>query len=205
MKLNELARTDLIMRPASKIRNAPDGAHNGRIASAEFIERDSKFSPDGKRVALNLKIEVEIPNGEIVDLYLSSNYSWSNKGSMVKLLEKLEVLPNPGESISLDKLVNIPVQVIVENVKKDGVTYSNIASIKRIHRQAQATPANRIRKPSQLQAEAAPRRKSIPEVSKEPTKEKYQDDFDDLEPEQVEAEDDFEADFEEDFESDFED
>lgn len=131
MKLADLQHANVLARPESNKKTVADGAYNGSIRSAEFAERDSQYSDDGKRIVLNIKVEVTDEDGETVDLYISPNYSWSSRGNMVKILEKLEALPAPGESIALDDLIDIPVQVIVENVEKDNVTYSNIVSIKR--------------------------------------------------------------------------
>lgn len=132
MKLEDLQHSNVLARPESNKKNVPDGAYNGVIRSAEFAERDNYYKPDEKRIVLILKIEVTDEEGEAVDLYIAPNYSWSSRGNMVKILEKLEALPAPGESIALDDLIDIPVQVIVENVEKDNVTYSNIMSIKRL-------------------------------------------------------------------------
>lgn len=132
MKLADLQHANVLARPESNKKTVADGAYNGFIRSAEFAERDSQYSDDGKRIVLNIKVEVTDEDGETVDLYISPNYSWSPRGNMMKILEKLEALPAPGESISLEDLVDMPVQVIVENVEKDNVTYSNIMSIKRI-------------------------------------------------------------------------
>ncbi len=146
MKLEELQHASVLTRPADNKRTIPDGAYNGETTNAELVERDSQYSDDGKRVALNIKIEVEDDEGEVVDLYIAPNYSWSKRGKMIKILEKLDVLPDPGESVDVDEIVGIPVQVIVENVEKDGETYSNIVSIKRVKA---INPRNaRNRKPS---------------------------------------------------------
>ncbi|MFV2046293.1 hypothetical protein ACEWK1_02850 [Metabacillus sp. YM-086] len=131
MRLEDLNQTDVLARPEGNKRNIDDGSFKGITAFAELAERDSQYSEDGKRVVLNIKVEVEDDEGELVDLYISPNYSWSKRGKMIKLLEKIDCLPAPGESIDLDDLVGIPVQVIVENVEKDGEVYSNIVSIKR--------------------------------------------------------------------------
>ena len=143
MKLEDLQHANVLARPADNKRNIPDGAYNGETTKAEFIERESKFSEDNTRVVLNLKIEVQDDEGEVVDLYISPNYSWSKRGNMMKILEKLDTLPAPGESIDIDELVGIQVQVIVENVEKDGETYSNIVSIKRVKPSNQHNARNR--------------------------------------------------------------
>lgn len=132
MKLEDLQHKNLLARPAYNKITIPNGAYNGELTKAELVERDSKYSEDKKRVVLNLKVEVGDDEGEVVDLYIAPNYSWSKKGGMIKILENLEILPEPGETIDLDELIGIPVQVIVENVEKDDETYSNIVSIKRI-------------------------------------------------------------------------
>lgn len=131
MRLEDLKIRNVLARPEANKRNVYDGSYKGITTFTELAERDSQFTEDGKRVVLNIKVEVEDDEGETVDLYIAPNYSWSKKGKMIKILEKLDALPATGESISLEDLVGIPVQVIVENVEKDGEMYSNIVSIKR--------------------------------------------------------------------------
>ncbi|MFJ8263017.1 hypothetical protein ACIQ4I_13870 [Rummeliibacillus sp. NPDC094406] len=158
MKIEELQHTNVLARPEANKRTIPDGAYNGETTKAEFLERDSQYSEDGKRVVLNIKIEVEDDAEEVIDLYIAPNYSWSKQGNMMKILEKLDVLPAPGESIDLDELVGIPVQVIVENVEKDGETYSNIVSIKRIKANQ---PQRTIKKKPIAKKTVAPKRRVI--------------------------------------------
>lgn len=143
MKLEDLQHANVLARPASNKKNVPDGSYSGFIRSVEFAERDNFYKPDEKRIVVIFKIEVTDEEDEAVDLYLSPNYSWSARGHLVKILEKLEALPAPGEAIALDDLIDMSVQVIVENVEKDNVTYSNIVSIKRIK---QSTPKKTITK-----------------------------------------------------------
>lgn len=131
MKLADLQNDDFLQRPEGNKRTTEDGVYQGITAYAEFQEWSCNFSKDGTRVVLSLRIEVEDSEGELVDLFISPNYSWSKKGKMVKLLEDLDMLPGPGEGIKLTDLVGIPVQVTVENVEKDEEMYSNIVSIKR--------------------------------------------------------------------------
>lgn len=131
MKLKDLTRSDMLERPAASRKTVADGAYDGNTMSAELLERESKFSGDGTRVVLNIKVEVLDEEGEKVELYVSPNLSWSKRGNMIKILEGLGALPEPGESLRLADLVGIPVRVMVENVDKDGETYSNIIRIKR--------------------------------------------------------------------------
>ncbi|WP_312505943.1 hypothetical protein [Lysinibacillus sp.] len=165
MKIEDLQHANVLARPESNNKNVSDGAYNGFIRLAEFVERDCQYSADGKRIVLNIKVEVIDEEGETVDLYIAPNYSWSKLGKMVKILEKLEVLPNPGESISLEELVDMPVLVIVENVEKDNVTYSNIKSIERTK---QSTSKNAIIK------------KTLENANKPKISAHVEDDFDDL-------------------------
>lgn len=143
MKLQEMVNMRKVARPTGVQNNVNDGSYPGEINLAEFVERESKFSDDGMRIMLNMRIKLYLENDESVELYHAVNYTWSQKGHMIKILEKLEMLPAPGEKLDLDQLVGLPVQVIVENVIKDGVTYSNIVSIKR--RQINQSPANPTR------------------------------------------------------------
>lgn len=132
MKITELTSTDLLERPTKDERSVDEGLHEGITSSVAYTERESKYSEDGSRVVLNVGVEITDKSEKKATLYIAPNYSWSSKGNMVKLLEKLDVLPEPGQSLKLSELVGIPVQVIVKNVEKDGVRYSNIVSIERI-------------------------------------------------------------------------
>jgi hypothetical protein len=132
MKLSNLQNQDFLDRPEGNRRSIDDGIYEGETTNAEFQEWESKYSEDGSRVVLSIRLEVEDADGELVDLYVAPNYSWSKRGNMVKVLENLDMLPEPGERLQLTDLVGIPVQVMVENVEKDGETYSNIIRMKRI-------------------------------------------------------------------------
>lgn len=147
MKLEDLQHANVLARPVSNKKNTSDGTYDGVIRSAEFAERDCQYSADGKRIVLNLKVEVIDDEGEEVDLYIAPNYSWSTRGNMVKILENIGALPAPGETMALEDLIDIPVQVIVENVDKDNVTYSNITSIKRIEQSASKKPIKKAHEP----------------------------------------------------------
>ncbi|WP_026393482.1 hypothetical protein [Acetobacterium malicum] len=131
MKLQDILNQRALVRPIERQKNVSDGSYFGKITQAELLERESAFSEDGKQIVLNVRTEVIDNNGDCVELYYSVNYTWSNKGRMVKFLEKLELLPAPGETLELDTLVGLSVQVIIENVIKENVTYSNIVSMKR--------------------------------------------------------------------------
>ena len=147
MNIQDLQIRNVLSRPLVNLKEIPDGAYKGFTKHAGFEEKDDKFN-GGIRVVLNLKVEVSNNEGELVDLYTCANYSWSSKGNMIKLLEKLNCLPKPGEEISLDDLVDIPVQVIVENVEKDGERYPNIISIKRISDYKVSAKMQSAQKPS---------------------------------------------------------
>lgn len=155
MKLEDLKSLDRLVRPEDKGYTVPDGAYNGVTQMAELAERDSKYSKDGKRVVLNIMIEVQDSDGQKVRLYVSPTYTWSKRGNMVKIFDRLGVEVPPGEGVSLEKLVNIPVQVVVENVVKDGVTYSNVVSIKRTIKKVKKPIKKKNQLVSQIEEELA--------------------------------------------------
>jgi len=120
----------LVTRPS--MRNfVEEGVRKGTIDSVALKEVESKFSDTGKRIVLNIKVLVEDEDGEEVALYLSPNFTWSSKGKMVKVLQDLDCLPEAGEKLDLDAMVGMKVKVVIENIEKDGVEYSNIISMKR--------------------------------------------------------------------------
>lgn len=121
-----------IKRPLTNQTIVQEGVYNGcEIESADIMERGSQFHETGKRDVLNLKVRIPLPNGDFAILFYAPNLSWGAKSRMVKLLQDLEALPDPGEDLDLDSLVGMKVTVFVENVEKDGKTYSNIVKMKK--------------------------------------------------------------------------
>lgn len=188
MKLADIEQIDVLTRPAGNKRTIADGTYLGETTNAEYVERDSQYSDDGKHVVINIKVEVINHQGEVIDLYIAPSYSWSKRGNMMKILEKLEVLPAPGEFIHLDELIGIPVQIIVENVNKDGETYSNIVSIKRVKSNNSQYVSNR--QPNTKKSVVPKQSKSEERVLKKRFPTKYEDEM---------LEDDFSSDTNDDF------
>lgn len=157
MKLADLQSQDYLDRPEGNKRSIEDGVFEGETSHVELQEWESKFSEDGTRVVLSIKVEVEDAEGELVDLYIAPNYSWSKRGNMSKVLENLNMLPEPGERLNLEDLVGIPVQVMVENVEKDGETYSNIIRLKRLAQNRSAS--------ARIPEKKVPRKRPVPKSS----------------------------------------
>ncbi len=130
MKLSEFDDTNILTRPTGRT-TLEEGMCKGTIIAAELVERQSRYSVNGIGVFLNIKVAIKDSDEETVELYYAVSYTWSKRGKMMKLLEDLKKLPEPGESLELEELVGLRVQVIIENVEKDGNTYSNIIQIKR--------------------------------------------------------------------------
>jgi hypothetical protein len=121
-----------ITRPLTNQTIVQEGVYNGcEIESADIMEMDSQFHETGKRDVLNLKVRIPLPNGDSATLFYAPNLAWGAKSRMVKLLQDLEALPDPGEDLDLDSLVGMKVTVFVENVEKDDKTYSNIVKMKK--------------------------------------------------------------------------
>lgn len=140
----------LVTRPSMRS-FVEEGMHKGTIDSVVLKEVESKFSDTGKRIVLNIKVLVEDEEGEEVVLYLSPNFTWSTKGKMLKVLQDLECLPEAGRTLDIDAMIGMKVNVVIENVEKDGIEYSNILSMKRA--KESKLPSNKNRK--------VPSRKSI--------------------------------------------
>lgn len=132
----------LVTRPSMRS-FVEEGIHNGVIDSVVLKEVESKFSETGKRIVLNIKVLVEDEDGEEVTLYLSPNFTWSSKGKMIKVLQDLECLPEAGETLDIEAMVGMKVKVVIENVEKDGIEYSNIISMKKVKESKLATNMNR--------------------------------------------------------------
>lgn len=120
----------LVTRPSMRS-CVEEGMHKGTIDLVVLKEVESKFSETGKRIVLNIKVLVEDEDGEEVALYISPNFTWSSKGKMLKVLQDLECLPEAGEKLDIDAIVGMKVKVVIENVEKDGIEYSNIVTMKK--------------------------------------------------------------------------
>lgn len=132
MTMNNMMKNFNLTRPNDKKRtNIPDGNYKGRIVEAEIKEISCNYSPTGKRIVLNIKARIDDGNGNTEILYKSVNYVWHEQGNMVKLLDDLGELPKPGQELVLENLIDIPVNITIENVEKDGAVYSNIVRITR--------------------------------------------------------------------------
>jgi len=134
---------NFLARPQNNRKTTRDGSYDGETVHAAFDEKDDKFN-GGTRTVLNLGYAVVDDDGELVRLYQFLNYNWNERSNMFKTLEKLGKLPKPGENIQLSELVGIPVRIRVENVVKNGETYSNVISVQKIEKNNshQVVPTN---------------------------------------------------------------
>lgn len=121
-------------RPKTTHQTTRDGVTSGVIVSVTTEKREDTYK-GGTRDVLEVHVNVESDDGEPVTLYSFYNINWSKKSNLMKFLDKLGKIPTLGESIELADLVGLPVQVTVENVEKNGETYSNIVSIRKLEKQ----------------------------------------------------------------------
>lgn len=121
-----------LLRPKEIRMNIPEGFHRGNIEAAMTKIVESQFTDTGKREVLEIKVSITLPNGETATLNHQVTLTWNPKGHMLPLLQKLDALPAPGEELNLDNLIGLPVNVVVENVKKGDRIFSNIVSMKRV-------------------------------------------------------------------------
>lgn len=119
----------MLLKRTSSNFHAADGEYPGLIKSAHLTERQSQYHANGVRQVLEIKVEVTREEDDPVTLLHSVNYTWSEKGKLVGLLEKLGKLPEVDEFLDLMDLVGLPVVVKVENAINDGKRFSNIVDM----------------------------------------------------------------------------
>lgn len=120
----------LITRPVMLNYCPEEGNCIGRIDSVSIEERDSRYSDTGKRATVELMITAFPAVGEVRLTHILS-LNWSSKSKLVALLEKLEMLPEPGCDLDLAAFEGIMVDMTLENVTKNGRIFTNVMSIRK--------------------------------------------------------------------------
>lgn len=121
--------SQMVFKRPSTNTSVEDGMYNAKILSACVKVVESIYHPEGRTV-LNLKIGLDTEEGRL-ELYKTVTFSWSQMGKMIPLLTDLEVLPEPGEELDRNDLIGMAIRVMVQNVEKDNMVYSNIVSLKK--------------------------------------------------------------------------
>lgn len=130
----------LLKRPKDRKMFTTEGSYKGYIEDAAVKIINSAFTDTGKKEVLAFTVVVENENSEEVELLYFNNLTWSKYGNLHKTLVELDRLPNEGEKLDLDSVKGIEVKVEVKNNEKDGITYSNIVSLKKISDQEYQKP-----------------------------------------------------------------
>ena len=125
------------VRPAQDA-PVPSGEHAGIIMDAIEKTLPSKFHSSGEREVLSLQIRIFLPDSE-PHLFYTVNWDWKNR-SFTRLLYDLGVLPERGQAFDPESLAGLDVVATVSNAEKDGVTYSNIISLRRLTAETDTTP-----------------------------------------------------------------
>lgn len=132
MQPEKMKKSQKLVRPSGLGNHFEDGIYRGELLGALLAERDCMFNNTGRRLVLELTLEVEQDQGESRIFYESANYSWHPLSKMTGILENLGMLPEPGESLELENLTGMPVEVEVRNVEKNGVSYCNVIYVRRL-------------------------------------------------------------------------
>lgn len=108
----------------------PPGEHMGIIMDAIEKTLPSKFHPSGVREVLSLQVRIFLPDSE-PHLFYTINWDWKNR-SFTRLLYDLGALPERGQEFDPEALAGLEVIATVSNEEKNGVTYSNITSLRKL-------------------------------------------------------------------------
>ena len=117
------------VRPAQDA-PVPSGEHAGIIMDAIEKTLPSKFHSSGEREVLSLQVRIFLPDSE-PSLFHTVNWDWKNR-SFTRLLNDLGVLPERGQEFDPESLAGLEVIATVSSEEKNGVTYSNITSLRKL-------------------------------------------------------------------------
>ena len=117
------------VRPAQDA-PVPSGEHAGIIMDAIEKTLPSKFHPSGMREVLSLQVRIFLPDSE-PHLFHSVNWDWKNR-AFVRLLYDLGALPDHGQEFNPEALAGLEVIATVSTEDKNGVTYSNVTSLRKL-------------------------------------------------------------------------
>ncbi len=116
----------------------PAGEHAGIIIDAIEKTLPSKFHSSGEREVLSLQVRIFLPDSEPY-LFHTVNWDWKNR-SFTRLLNDLGVLPERGQEFNPESLAGLDVIATVSVEEKNGVTYSNITSLRKLIVETGTTP-----------------------------------------------------------------
>ena len=117
------------VRPAQDA-PVPSGEHAGIIMDVAEKTLPSKFHPSGMRDVLSLQVRIFLPDSE-PHLFQTVNWDWKNR-SFTRLLYDLGALPERGQEFNPESLAGLEVIATVSTEEKNGVTYSNITSLRKL-------------------------------------------------------------------------
>lgn len=120
----------MLTRPTSVGYLIDEGAQIGTIDKVTIEERESRYSADGRRMVLNLGVTVGSKTDSIT-LSSVTTINWRSSSKFINLLERLGVLPDPGCDLDLQALEGMAVDLVTENVNRDGHIYTNIINIRK--------------------------------------------------------------------------
>lgn len=130
--LTEEEKIKYLVRPVVQPKLVKEGFHKAVIESARAIVQSNPFSPSGQSVELELEFKVEEGEKEVI-LDYAVNLKWCENGDLQNLLENLEMLPEEGKMLDVEKLIGMPVKILVTNMIHDGVPHSEIIDVEQYY------------------------------------------------------------------------
>lgn len=107
-----------------------DGPTPGTITAVNRETRPSIYQEGSEWTLARLTIDVHICRGN-VRKYFDVPLSWASKSKWSQTLAALGITVAPGEAFKLSSLINSPVIAHIENVERNGNSYSNVVAIEK--------------------------------------------------------------------------
>lgn len=126
-----------IHRPAAITNRLENGDYTAEIISCQKMAYERRDG-NGAFQCLAFKLCAKDKDGRVAYLHHSLPYKWDDQ-QFIATLEKLDVLPEPGEQLNLKNLTGITVKVTIENQVRNGKEYSNVINMKKLHFQPEVT------------------------------------------------------------------
>lgn len=123
-----------LKRPVTEEKFVAEGAHEATIVSACAIVQSNPFTASGISEELQLKLKVE-DGGKGVYLKHNVDLTWDESGDLYDMLLNLDELPEEGEILNIEDLIEMNVKILVTNWKHDGKVYSRVIDIEKNYRQ----------------------------------------------------------------------
>ena len=105
-----------------------EGEYDGKIVGAYEKVFKSHYNPNGQQDFLSLRVRVD-HQSEIYFLFYNVPWEWMNY-RFCKLLEDMDVMPEPGAEFNPESLIGKNITICVENKTSQGRNFANIVNMR---------------------------------------------------------------------------